>query len=152
MNGVTRITMQLDVMMIAFTDADLKTALSRVLSDFAQRDVCVDMICQSAPRKSTIDFSLTTSSEYFDTALQVVAQYRSEGGKIPFISSGYCKINLFGEDMVTSSGVAARALCALQEVDVEVYLITTSDLDISLLIRAECSDIAMDALNTAFSL
>lgn len=152
MNGVTKITSQLDVMMIAFTDADSKTALPRVLSAFAQRDVCVDMICQSAPRKSTIDFSLTTSSEYFETALQVLAQYRAETGKVPFISSGYCKINLFGEDMVTSSGVAARALCALQDADVEVYLITTSDLDISLLIRDACEDIAISALNAAFSL
>ena len=53
------------------------------------------------------------------------------------VSGGYSKINLFGEEMVTSCGVAARALNALAMAGIEVLLITTSDLDISLLVRSE---------------
>ena len=70
----------------------------------------------------------------------------------PLISGGYTKINLFGEDMVTSCGVAARALAALAKVNAEVVLITTSDLDISLLIHQEDEDVALNALNKAFEL
>ena len=69
----------------------------------------------------------------------------------PLISGGYTKINLFGEDMVTSCGVAARALAALAKVNAEVVLITTSDLDISLLIHQEDEDVALNALNKALS-
>ena len=68
------------------------------------------------------------------------------------VSGGYSKINLFGEDMVTSCGVAARALAALAKVNAEVVLITTSDLDISLLIHQEDEDVALNALNKAFEL
>ena len=64
----------------------------------------------------------------------------------PLISVGYSKLNLFGEEMVTSCGVAARALNALAMADIEVLLITTSDLDISLLVRAENEDAAYDVL------
>ena len=48
--------------------------------------------------------------------------------------------------------VAARALNALAMADIEVLLITTSDLDISLLVRAENEDAAYDVLKKAFEL
>ena len=66
------------------------------------------------------------------------------------VSGGYSKINLFGEEMVTSCGVAARALAALAGANIEIVLITTSDLDISLLIRQQDEDTALDALHKAF--
>ena len=70
----------------------------------------------------------------------------------PLISVGYSKLNLFGEDMVTSCGVAARALNALAMAGIEVLLITTSDLDISLLVHAENEDAAYEALKKAYEL
>ena len=54
--------------------------------------------------------------------------------------------------MVTSCGVAACALAALAKVNAEVVLITTTDLDISLLIHQEDEDVALNALNKAFEL
>ncbi len=54
--------------------------------------------------------------------------------------------------MVTSCGVAARALRALRDAEIEVSLITTSDLDISLLVRAENEDRALRVLHEAFEL
>ena len=70
----------------------------------------------------------------------------------PLISVGYSKLNLFGEEMVTSCGVAARALNALAMAGIEVLLITTSDLDISLLVRSENEDAAYEALKKAYEL
>lgn len=52
--------------------------------------------------------------------------------------------------MVTSCGVAARALAALAGAGIEIVLITTSDLDISLLIRQQDEDTALDALHKTF--
>ena len=57
-----------------------------------------------------------------------------------------------GEDMVTSCGVAARALNALAMAGIEVLLITTSDLDISLLVHAENEDAAYETLKKAYEL
>jgi len=61
-------------------------------------------------------------------------------------------LNLFGEEMVTSCGVAARALSALAKAEIEVLLITTSDLDISLLVRSENEDAALELLSQTFAL
>ena len=117
---------------------------------FAKAGIVVDMICQSAPRGTAVDFSFTTSYSNFAAVMQAISA--AAKANPPLISGGYTKINLFGEDMVTSCGVAARALAALAKVNAEVVLITTSDLDISLLIHQEDEDVALNALNKAFEL
>ena len=149
MNGVTRISSEQDVMMITFTEADTASALADALTAFAQKGVVVDMICQSAPRAATIDFSFTMPASYFESAMQTISEYRTGAGSAPLISSGYSKINLFGEEMVTSCGVAALALRTLR--DAGIVLITTSDLDISLLVRGENEDSALNVLRQAFA-
>lgn len=151
MNGVTRISSEQDVMMITFTEADTASALADALTAFAQKGVVVDMICQSAPRAATIDFSFTMPASYFEFAMQTISEYRTGAGSAPLISSGYSKINLFGEEMVTSCGVAALALRTLRDAGIEVVLITTSDLDISLLVRGENEDSALNVLRQAFA-
>ena len=114
MYGVSKINIEPSLMMISVQDVEFKgNSLARYLQIFADTGVVVDMISQSAPHGTNIDF---------------------------------------GEDMVTSCGVAARALNALAMADIEVLLITTSDLDISLLVRSENEDSAYDVLKKAFEL
>lgn len=151
MNGVSSITSEQDRMLITLTGADSSAALRDVLTAFAESGIVVDMICQTAPRGIVIDFSFTTEYRYFDAAMKVLSNVQN-GAAAPLISSGYSKLNLFGEDMVTSCGVAAAALQALADAQIEVVLITTSDLDISLLVRAEHEDSALLALCNKFDL
>lgn len=151
MYGVTKITSEQNVMLTTFPGAQYSAqSLAEHLDVFAKAGIVVDMICQSAPRGSEVDFSFTTSYDNFTAVM--VALPDAVKSNPPLISGGYSKINLFGEEMVTSCGVAARALQALAQVSVEVVLITTSDLDISLLVRQQDEDVALEALNKAFAL
>ena len=132
MYGVSKITSEQDILLTTFPGAQYSArSLADHLEVFAKAGIVLDMICQSAPR----------------AALPEAARAHP-----PLISGGYSKINLFGEEMVTSCGVAARALQALAEVGVEIALITTSDLDISLLVRQQDEDTALAALRSAFAL
>lgn len=102
MNGVTRISSEQDVMMITFTEVDTASALADALTAFAQKGVVVDMICQSAPRAATIDFSFTMPASYFESAMQTISEYRTGAGSAPLISSGYSKIDpKYKEDQIT---------------------------------------------------
>ncbi len=151
MYGVTKITSEQNIMLTTFPGAQYSAqSLAEHLDVFAKAGIVVDMICQSAPRGSEVDFSFTTSYDNFTAVM--VALPDAVKSNPPLISGGYSKINLFGEEMVTSCGVAARALQALAQVSVEVVLITTSDLDISLLVRQQDEDVALEALNKAFAL
>ena len=154
MYGVSKINIETDLMMISVQDVAFRgNSLSRYLDIFAETGVVVDMISQSAPHGTTIDFSFTASSSDLPLVMKAIsaANLDKDAKASPLISVGYSKLNLFGEDMVTSCGVAARALAALAEVDIEIALITTSDLDISLLIRQQDEDGALSALHKAFA-
>ena len=155
MYGVSKINIETDLMMISVQDVVFRgNSLSRYLDIFAETGVVVDMISQSAPHGTTIDFSFTASSSDLPLVMKAIsaANLDKDAKASPLISVGYSKLNLFGEDMVTSCGVAARALNALAMAGIEVLLITTSDLDISLLVRAENEDAAYEALKKAYEL
>ena len=149
MYGVSKITSEQNIMLTTFPSAQYSArSLAEHLDVFARAGIVVDMICQSAPRGEAVDFSFTTSYANFAAVMKALP----EAAKVhpPLISGGYSKINLFGEEMVTSCGVASRALSALAGENIEIALITTSDLDISLLIRQQDEDAALAALTKAF--
>ena len=151
MYGVSKITSQPYVMLVTFPAAEYSArSAANHLDAFAQNGVVVDMICQSAPRGTRFDLSFTTCGDAFAAVMQVITKLAPDKQQAPLISRGYSKLNLFGEEMVTSCGVAARALSALADENIEVALITTSDLDISLLVREENEDVALSALHKAF--
>ena len=151
MYGVSKISSEQDILLTTFPGAQYSAqSLAEHLNVFAKAGIVVDMICQSAPRGDSVDFSFTTSFDNFAAVMKAIPA--AAKANPPLISGGYSKINLFGEEMVTSCGVAARALAALAEAGVEIALITTSDLDISLLVRQQDEDAALNALTAAFEL
>ena len=153
MYGVSKISLEENIMLVTFPGAQYSAkSLAEYLNVFAKAGVVVDMICQSAPRGEAVDFSFSASYSVFPTVMKLLPEVTVEGAAAPLISGGYAKINLFGEEMVTSCGVAARALSALAENSIEISLITTSDLDISLLVHESDVDTATKALKAAFSL
>lgn len=149
MYGVSKINIEPSLMMISVQDAEFKgNTMARYLQIFADTGVVVDMISQSAPHGTSMDFSFTASNSDLPLVMKAIsaANLDKDAKASPLISVGYSKLNLFGEEMVTSCGVAARALNALAMAGIEVLLITTSDLDISLLVRSENEDAAYEAL------
>ena len=130
MYGVSKINIEPSLMMISVQDAEFKgNTMARYLQIFADTGVVVDMMKAIS-----------------------AANLGKDAKASPLISVGYSKLNLFGEEMVTSCGVAARALNALAMAGIEVLLITTSDLDISLLVRSENEDAAYEVLKKAYEL
>ena len=144
MYGVSKISSEQNIMLTTFPGAQYSAqSLAEHLDVFAKAGIVVDMICQSAPRGTAVDFSFTTSYDNFAAVMKALPT--AAKANPPLVSGGYSKINLFGEEMVTSC-----ALAALAGANIEIVLITTSDLDISLLIRQQDEDAALEALHKAF--
>ena len=116
MYGVSKINIEPSLMMISVQDAEFKgNTMARYLQIFADTGVVVDMISQSAPHGTSMDFSFTASSSDLPLVMKAIsaANLDKDAKASPLISVGYSKLNLFGEEMVTSCGVAARALNAV---------------------------------------
>ena len=157
MYGVSKISIEPGVMMISVQDAAFSAgSLARYLQIFADTGIVVDMISQSAPHGTRAGLQLHwASSGDLPLVMKAIsaAKLDPDAKAAPLISVGYSKLNLFGEEMVASCGVAARAPQRLAAAGIEVHLITTSDLDISLLVRSENEDIAAyEALRQAYEL
>lgn len=151
MYGVTKISGDDNIMLVSFKEADA-ALMTIILADLAKAGIVVDMISQTPPAGSTFNFSFTASYDYFDKAIAAIKAPGHAHDSHPMISGGYSKINLYGAEMVESTGVAARALMALKNENIDIAMITTSDLDISVLIRSEDADVAQKTLKTAYSL
>lgn len=97
MYGVSKISSEQNIMLTTFPAAQYSAqSLAEHLEVFAKAGIVVDMICQSAPRGTAVDFSFTTSYSNFAAVMQAIPA--AAKANPPLISGGYTKINLFGED------------------------------------------------------
>ena len=97
MYGVSKISIETSLMMISVQDVEFKgNSLARYLQIFADNGVVVDMISQSAPHGTTIDFSFTASSSDLPLVMKAisVANLDKDAKASPLISVGYSKLNL----------------------------------------------------------
>lgn len=152
MNGVSKITVTEDEALITFTKlpADHKV-IAEILNRFAQEKINIDMISQTAPQSEYISFSFTVQGEFLVPVLELIQKFTESYPTLkPFVSSGNCKIQLYGEEMRTLHGVAARAMEAVASVNADIIIITTSEIDISFLTTNACLDEAVAALEATF--
>ena len=101
MNGVSKITVTEDISLVNFKNIsrDLSVA-SRIMTEFSEQGINIDMISQSAPTGETADVSFTIDSKDLVRTLSIVQRFRVQYPNVrPSVSSGCCKIQLYGEEM-----------------------------------------------------
>ncbi len=154
MHGVTRLSYCEKIAVVTFHNIPLATGLAaEIFQQLAQANINIDMVSQTAPVGETLSISFTCSDDDLRRVLDVSRKLREQYPQIKaLVSSGNCKLQLYGEEMRTTPGVFARALSALAESNVELLLITTSEIDISLLIASTDLENAIQALNQSFAL
>lgn len=120
--------------------------LSQVFTSIAQAGINIDMINQTPPLQDTISISFTIADEDLPKVLIVIGKYQKQfPGLRTDINSGNCKVLLYGEKMVETPGVGAWAFNCLAQKNIQVKLITTSDVDISLLIDGGDESLAIES-------
>ena len=96
MYGVSKIRSEQNILLTTFPGAQYSAqSLAEHLDVFAKAGIVVDMICQSAPRGTAVDFSFTTSYDNFAAVMKALPAAAKKHP--PLVSGGYSKINLFGE-------------------------------------------------------
>ena len=93
------------------------------------------MISKATPTREYASLSFTTSDDQLAQVLAMTNEIRSKYPTLkPIVSSSNVKLSLFGEDFPKYPGIAAQVFHALSQKGIELLLITTSDVDISLLV------------------
>lgn len=154
MSNISKITYTNEITLVTLgTLPGDSQAVADVLTAFAQAGVNVDMISQTAPMGGKIRLSFTISDESLAGALSILGQVRAQHADVtPEILPGNCKIAFYDEDMVHTPGVAAKVFSLLSQAGVQIMLVTTSDVDISILVPAHMFHDALSTLSSAFHL
>jgi aspartate kinase len=132
--------------------ADKPGTAARVFRALAEASINVDMIVQNVGRGGLANLSFTVPLSEKDRAVAALAPaLRETGGEVSF-DERIAKLSVVGVGMRTHSGVAATLFDALARAGINLELISTSEIKISVIIAKDRADEAARAAHTAFGL
>ena len=123
----------------------------RVFNPVSRAGVNVDVIIQSYGKDNTNDISFTVSQKDAEAARQALEQIRDAlGFESMAIDENIAKVSVVGAGMIASSGVATTMFEALSAAGINIQMITTSEIKISVLIEQTYADVAVQAIYGKF--
>jgi aspartate kinase len=127
---------------------------SHILYAISSHDMDVDMIVQNMPAQDgTIDFSFTVQRDDYKNAQVIMNQVvRELGGRGLVSDVKVAKLSLVGVGMRSHAGVATTMFTALGKEGINIQLISTSEIKISVLVDEKYLELGMRSLHTAFGL
>ena len=122
-----------------------------IFSRVAKAHINVDIILQSVGRDGTKDIAFTVAADKGDEAVAALKDYCDRvGAKSLSYDTSVAKISVVGAGMETHEGVAARMFEALSDANVNIQMISTSEIKVSVLIAREDADRAVSIVHSAF--
>ncbi len=123
----------------------------RVFDLLAKKNINVDVILQSIGRDNTKDISFTVSESQAKEAVAILKE-NQERLTIQNImeEENVAKLSIVGAGMQSNAGVAAKMFEALFDVGVNIRMIATSEIRITVLINLDDVDVAMKAVHDKF--
>ena len=125
----------------------------RVFDVLAKANINVDMILQSIGRGDTKDISFTIPRDSFDDALKVLRENKERlGAEEISYNNSVSKVSIVGAGMMSNPGVAAKMFECLYNSNININMISTSEIRVTVLIDEKDTDKAMNAVHDAFGL
>lgn len=150
-SGVVQDTSESKVTVVSVPD---RPGISAALFEpLAAANVIVDMIVQNTSHDGTTDISFTVPKADMATAEGIVARVAAEiGAKGVEHQADIAKVSLVGAGMKTAPGIAAKMFRVFADEEINIQMISTSTIRISVVIDASKVEQACQALHTAFGL
>ncbi len=125
----------------------------RVLGPVAEANIEVDMIVQNVARDGTTDLTFTVHRNDHERALDILRAHQAELGAREIAGDvAIAKVSVVGVGMRSHAGVAARMFAALAAEGINIRMISTSEIKISVVVGEKYVELAVRALHEAFAL
>ncbi len=132
---------------------DMPGVAAAIFGPLAAARLSVDMIVQTPSRDGVTDMNFTVSRKDLRRALDIMTAVGEGVGGIDIVhDDNVVKISVIGVGMRNHSGVAAKAFAALQAENINILMISTSEIKISCLIEEKYVELAVRTLHDAFEL
>ena len=123
----------------------------KVFNKLAQSKINVDIILQSIGRDDTKDITFTVSQDNRAAAVEVINNMKdSLNFKEITFDESVSKVSIVGAGMESNPGVAAKMFEALFDANINIHMISTSEIKVSVLIDDKFADAAVSAVHDAF--
>lgn len=125
----------------------------QILGAVADANIEIDMIIQNAGNEGTTDFSFTVPRGDYKAVLELLRHQRDSIGAMEISGDDtVCKVSIVGLGMRSHVGVAARMFRALAAENINIQMISTSEIKVSVLIDEKYMELATRVLHKEFEL
>ena len=125
----------------------------QILGAVADANIEVDMIIQSAGSEGTTDFSFTVPRNDYTQTIKLLEGLRDSIGAIEISGdASVCKVSIVGLGMRSHVGIAAQMFRALAADNINIQMISTSEIKVSVLIDEKYMELATRVLHKEFGL
>ena len=123
----------------------------KIFDVLANAGITVDVILQSVGRNGTKDISFTVNEKDLDDAMKVLEANRDKLPSDHFeVEENIAKVSIVGAGMMTDPGVAAKMFGALYDHAINIKMISTSEIRITVIVDEADADVAARAVHDAF--
>jgi aspartate kinase len=124
-----------------------------ILRTVSESHIIVDMIVMNAPRAGLVDFSFSVPRDEYEQAMELVRSAANEIGAGELVGSpNVAKISVVGVGMRSHAGVATTMFEVLAREGINVRMVSTSEIKISVLIDEKYLELGVRSLHEAFGL
>jgi len=132
---------------------DVPGVASAILGPISDANIEVDMIVQNVAADQSTDFTFTVRREDYDQAMGILESIaRDIGAREVSGDNKIAKLSMVGVGMRSHAGVASQMFAVLAQESINIQMISTSEIKISLVIADKYVELAVRALHSAFGL
>jgi len=125
----------------------------KILGPVSDANVEVDVIVQNVAADGTTDLTFTVHRNELDKAQAITEDIAKQlNAREVAVDGSICKVSLVGVGMRSHAGIASQMFKTLADVGINIELITTSEIKISVVIEEKYMELAVRALHTVFGL
>ena len=132
---------------------DIPGVASKILGPVGKANIEVDMIVQNVGADGSTDFTFTVKREDYAKAIGLLDPLKESLGARELIGDDrIAKVSVVGVGMRSHAGVATRMFDALADESINIQMISTSEIKISVVVAERYLELAVRAIHTTFNL
>jgi len=131
--------------------ADRPGIAAEIFSGLAEEQINVDMIIQNASADGTTNLGFTIPESELERAKKLIAGFDHDFGGADY-DENVCKVSVVGVGMKSHSGVAAKAFSVMAANNINIEMISTSEIKVSMIIDQKYGELAVRTLHDAYGL
>ncbi len=131
--------------------ADRPGIAAEIFTKLADEQINVDMIIQNASTDGTTNLGFTVAESQLNQAKSVIEAFDHDIGGMD-LDDSVCKVSVVGVGMKSHAGVAASAFAALAAENINIEMISTSEIKVSMIVAEKYAELAVRTLHAVYGL